>query len=65
MISLYQYLIENKKYSEFESLETVLRYENGFNIPDKIKADIKDYWSEQKIINWGAAPSGADQDGSG
>ena len=40
--SLYQWLIE-KGYTEAEAEETVVRYNNGMEIPDNIKRDIKEF----------------------
>lgn len=42
-MSLYQYLLEVKKYSEHEAEETVLRYEAGMEVPDSVLADIREY----------------------
>lgn len=44
MLSMFQYLIDVKNYSEYESEETVLRWEAGFDIPLKVHDDIKDYY---------------------
>ena len=46
MISLYQYLLEKKNYTEAEAEETVIRYDVGMDIPDKVLQDINDYWLE-------------------
>lgn len=53
MISLYQWLIENKEYSEFEAEETLIRYHNSMEIPIEVKNDIKEYTYEylQKFCN--------------
>lgn len=47
MISLYQYLLENKNYTEAEADETIIRYDVGMDIPDKVKQDIDDYWHDE------------------
>ena len=44
MMSMFQYLCEFKNYSENESEETVLRWEIGLEIPDKVHSDIEDYY---------------------
>ena len=44
MVSLYQFLTEEKNYTEAEAEETVLRYDAGMEIPKEIKKDIKE-WS--------------------
>ena len=46
MISLYQYLVEEKNYTEAEAEETVLKYEMAQEIPKEIKKDIKEYWGK-------------------
>ena len=46
MISLYQYLLEKKNYTEGEAEETILRYDVGLDIPEKVKQDIDDYCHE-------------------
>lgn len=40
--SLYQWLIE-KGYTEAEAEETIVRFNNGMEIPENIKRDIKEY----------------------
>ena len=42
MISMYQYLLE-KNYSSDEAEETVVRWENGLEIPDEILFDVRKY----------------------
>ncbi len=44
MVSLYQWLLERKGYTEAEVEETVLRCDGGFDIPEEVKKDIKEYW---------------------
>ena len=46
MISLYQWLLERKGYTEAEAEETVLRYDGGLDIPEEVKKDIKEYTEE-------------------
>ena len=46
MISLYQWLIERKGYTEEEAEETVLRHECSLKIPDEVNKDIKEYTEE-------------------
>lgn len=48
MRSLYQWLIEEKNYEEWVAEETVLRFENGFAIPEEVKKDINEYWNSEK-----------------
>lgn len=38
MMSMFQYLCDVKKYSEDESDETVIRWENGFDIEEQTKS---------------------------
>lgn len=45
-MTLYQYLIEKKSYTEAEAEETVLRFENNMIIPDEVKKDIKSYYKD-------------------
>ncbi len=47
-MNLYKYLIIKKNYTEDESLETCLRYEHGLEIPEKVRADIKDFWKSRE-----------------
>lgn len=42
MISMYQYLLE-KQYTSDEAEETVVRWENGMEIPEEILLDIRQY----------------------
>lgn len=42
MISMYQYLCENG-YTSDEAEETVVRWENGMEIPKEIMCDIRQY----------------------
>lgn len=46
MISLYQWLQDKKNYTREEADETIDRYDNGMEIPDSIKNDIKEYTME-------------------
>lgn len=45
-MSLYQWLIDEKAYTEDEAAETVLRYDAGMSIPDDVKIDIFEYTEE-------------------
>lgn len=45
-MTLYQYLIEKKLYSEAEAEETVLRFENNMTLPLEVKKDIKSYYKD-------------------
>ena len=45
-MSLYQWLLERKGYTEEEAEETILRYDGGLEIPEKVKKDIKEYTEE-------------------
>lgn len=42
-MSLYEYLVGLKNYSENDAEETVLRYEAGMSIPEKVLKDIREY----------------------
>ena len=43
MVSLFQWLQDEKKYTAAESSETVDRYFSGMNVPTEIMKDISDY----------------------
>ena len=43
MVSLFQWLQDEKNYSESDSSETVDRYFSGMNVPSEIMKDISDY----------------------
>lgn len=43
MQSLYQWLLEKKNYTEAEAEETVIRYNNGMEMPKEVLKDIKEY----------------------
>ena len=43
-MSLYQYLTEEKNYTEDDAEETVLRVEAGMSIPKEILNDIAEYY---------------------
>lgn len=52
MMSMFQYLCDVKNYSEWESEETVLRWDNGFSVPDKVHKDIEEYYDYRfSLIN--------------
>ena len=42
-MTLYQYLIDEKQYTEAEAEETVIRYDIGMEIPEEIIKDIREY----------------------
>lgn len=42
-MSLFSFLVFEKNYSELEAEETCLRYEGGFDIPEDVRKDIKEY----------------------
>ncbi len=46
MQSLYQWLQDKKGYSWSEAEETIDRFDNGMEIPDNVKRDIKEYTEE-------------------
>ena len=43
MVSLFQWLQDEKNYTSAESSETVDRYFSGLNVPSEIMKDISDY----------------------
>ena len=43
MVSLFQWLQDEKNYTAAESSETVDRYFSGMNVPSEIMKDISDY----------------------
>lgn len=45
-MTLYQYLIEKKSYTEAEAEETVLRFEHSMSLPTDVKKDIKSYYKD-------------------
>lgn len=45
-MTLYQYLIKKKYYTEAEAEETVLRFEYSMTLPDEVKKDIKSYYKD-------------------
>lgn len=45
-MTLYQYLIEKKDYTEAAAEETVLRFEYSMTLPDEVKNDIKNYYKD-------------------
>ena len=49
MVSLYQFLTEEKNYTEADAEITVLMYDIGLDIPNEIKKDIKDY-HEKRLL---------------
>jgi len=50
-MSLYQYLILFKDYTEDEALETLLRYKTGMKLPEYVLMDIKEYYKESYAEN--------------
>ena len=45
-MTLYQYLIDEKQYTEAEAEETVIRWQMGEEVPKEVKQDIFDYYHE-------------------
>lgn len=43
MISLYQWLIDERGYSEAEAEETVLRREVDLDLPEEVLIDVREY----------------------
>lgn len=43
MKTLYNWLIDCKGYSLFEAHETIIRYNQGMDLPDSVLKDIKEY----------------------
>lgn len=48
MRSLYQWLIDEKNYKEWEAQETVDRYQVGMDVPDEVRKDISEYYETEK-----------------
>lgn len=46
-MTLYKWLINVMKYSDAEAEETILRYENGMDIPADVMVDIQK-WAEYR-----------------
>jgi len=42
-MTLYQFLVDEKNYTEAEAEETVIRYDIGMEIPEEIRQDIHEY----------------------
>lgn len=42
-MTLFSFLVFEKNYSGLDAEETCLRYEGGFDIPEDVRKDIKEY----------------------
>lgn len=49
-MTLYKYLTQFLEYSEAEAEETVIRFEQGMNMPDEVLKDIGDYYEHLKLL---------------
>lgn len=45
-MTLFQYLVDEKRYTEAEAEETVIRFENGMEVPQEVKQDINEYYNK-------------------
>lgn len=45
-MSLYQYLLEVKEYSENDAEETVLRLDAGMEVPEDVLKDVKEFYAK-------------------
>lgn len=59
MLNLYEFLTQNKDYTEDEAEETVLRWDCCMDLPEKIHKDIDDYYKYRWSVLFPKAIKGA------